>query len=74
VLPAVANRLAHMSPKATVSLKRIFWEGTEHWETLLFERAAMSGRLILDEFAQNAISAAEKKSDRTRQTDATPSH
>jgi methylglutaconyl-CoA hydratase len=36
-------------------LKKIFWEGTDHWDTLLSERAAMSGRLVLSDFTRNAI-------------------
>jgi methylglutaconyl-CoA hydratase len=37
------------------ALKRVFWAGTEHWDTLLPERAAISGRLILSEAAQQAL-------------------
>ena len=29
------------------ALKSVLWEGTEHWDELLKERAAMSGRLVL---------------------------
>ena len=29
--------------------------GTEDWDTLLTERAAISGRLVLSEFTSNAI-------------------
>jgi methylglutaconyl-CoA hydratase len=36
-------------------LKKICWTGTEHWSKLLFERAAISGRLVLSEFTINAI-------------------
>ncbi len=36
-------------------MKKIFWKGTEHWDKLLFERAAISGRLVLSEFTKNAI-------------------
>jgi methylglutaconyl-CoA hydratase len=36
-------------------LKRIFWEGTENWDTLLVERAGVSGRLVLSDFTRNAI-------------------
>ena len=39
------------------NLKRILWEGTEHWDTLLAERAAISGKLVLSEFTRNAIAA-----------------
>jgi methylglutaconyl-CoA hydratase len=26
----------------------MFWQGTDHWEQLLPERAAISGRLVLE--------------------------
>jgi methylglutaconyl-CoA hydratase len=36
-------------------MKKMFWHGTENWDTLLRERAAISGRLILSDFTKNAI-------------------
>jgi methylglutaconyl-CoA hydratase len=36
-------------------LKQVLWAGTEHWDTLLVERAAISGRLVLSEFTRAAI-------------------
>ena len=36
-------------------MKKMFWKGTEHWDKLLLERAATSGKLILSEFSRNAI-------------------
>jgi methylglutaconyl-CoA hydratase len=38
-----------------MEMKRIFWKGTEHWDKLLVERAAISGRLVLSDFTKNAI-------------------
>jgi methylglutaconyl-CoA hydratase len=38
-------------------LKKVFWEGTEHWDQLLAERAAISGELILSKEAKDAIGA-----------------
>ena len=38
-------------------LKRVFWEGTEHWDTLLAERATMSGTMVLSDYTRNAISS-----------------
>lgn len=55
VLPAFAHRLVSMNPDALMQLKRILWEGTNHWETLLFDRAAISGRLALSEFTGRAV-------------------
>jgi methylglutaconyl-CoA hydratase len=51
----LANSLAHSNPKAMEEMKKIFWKGTEHWDDLLKERAAISGKLVLSEFTKNAI-------------------
>jgi methylglutaconyl-CoA hydratase len=51
----LANTLAHSNPEAMAELKKVFWKGTEHWDTLLHERALISGKLILSEFSKNAI-------------------
>lgn len=51
----LANTLAHSSPDAMMEMKKIFWKGTEHWDELLRERAAISGRLVLSTFTKNAI-------------------
>lgn len=58
----LANRLANSSPEAMWELKKIFWHGTEHWDTLLTERAAISGRLVLSEFTRDAIRKFKAKS------------
>jgi methylglutaconyl-CoA hydratase len=41
-------------------LKQIFWKDTAHWDTLLAERAQISGELVLSEHAQQAIRAFKK--------------
>ena len=51
----LSNTLSHSSPKAMAEMKKIFWKGTEHWDELLKERAAISGRLVLSEFTKKAI-------------------
>ena len=51
----LAGRLAASNPEAMSALKRTFWGGTEHWDTLLAERAAVSGRLVLSAFTKEAI-------------------
>lgn len=58
---SLAERLAHSSPDAMAQLKKVFWQGTEHWDTLLSERAAISGRLVLSSFTRNAINAFKAK-------------
>lgn len=50
-----ARALAAFNPEAVAQLKRVFWAGTESWDTLLAERAAMSGTLVLSEFTRRAI-------------------
>lgn len=49
------NTLANSSIEAMYALKKIFWQGTEHWDILLKERAAISGKLILSDFSKNFI-------------------
>ncbi|MGB5006277.1 MAG: enoyl-CoA hydratase/isomerase family protein [Ferruginibacter sp.] len=51
----LANTLAHSNPEAMAQMKKIFWKGTEHWDELLKERAAISGKLVLGEFTRKAI-------------------
>lgn len=60
-IDVLANKLAQSNPEAMSMLKKVFWEGTEHWDTLLSERAAMSGKLVLSDFTRNAINAFKKK-------------
>lgn len=53
--------LVHSSPAAIEELKKVFWKGTEHWDKLLLERAAISGKLVLSDFTKNAIASFKKK-------------
>lgn len=57
----LTNTLVHSSPEAMTELKKICWKGTEHWDHLLVERAAISGRLVLSEFTRQAIEKFKKK-------------
>lgn len=60
-IEVLSNKLSTSNPEAMRLLKQIFWEGTENWDTLLGERAAMSGKLVLSDFTKNAINAFKKK-------------
>lgn len=51
----MARQLAASNPEAMAGIKRVCWAGTENWESLLAERAEMSGRLVLSEFTRAAI-------------------
>lgn len=53
--------LASSNPEAMAEMKKIFWQGTENWDTLLKERAAISGRLVLSEFTRTAIARFKQK-------------
>lgn len=57
----LAHSLAHSNPEAMTLLKENFWKGTEHWDQLLPERAAVSGRLVLSPFSREAIHKFKKK-------------
>ncbi|MBC8034426.1 MAG: enoyl-CoA hydratase/isomerase family protein [Chitinophagaceae bacterium] len=57
----LASTLVHSNPEAMAELKKIFWKGTEHWDELLKERAAISGRLALSDFSREAIGKFVKK-------------
>ncbi|MBL7899089.1 MAG: enoyl-CoA hydratase/isomerase family protein, partial [Crocinitomicaceae bacterium] len=45
-IDVLANKLAESNPEAMSKLKKIFWEGTENWDSLLKVRAGMSGELV----------------------------
>tara|TARA_B110000003_G_scaffold153398_1_gene154181 strand:+ start:317 stop:1087 length:771 start_codon:yes stop_codon:yes gene_type:complete len=60
-ISTLANTLAKSNPEAMQMLKKVFWQGTSHWDELLLERAAMSGKLVLSEFTRNAINKFKKK-------------
>ncbi len=53
--------LSERSPDALTNLKKIFWEGTEHWDVLLEQRAENSGRLVLSDYTRNFIKDFMKK-------------
>lgn len=57
----LAETLMHTSPEAMAELKKILWQGTEHWDTLLPERAAISGRLVLSNFTKDFITKFKNK-------------
>lgn len=51
----LSEKLVHSNPQAMRLLKQVFWEGTDHWDKLLDQRAAMSGELVLSDFTRDAI-------------------
>ena len=57
----LCSKLVASNPEAMRLLKLAFWQGTEHWDELLAERAAVSGQLVLSDFTKNAISKFKAK-------------
>lgn len=49
------ENLCNYNPEAMKEMKKIFWQGTEDWDTLLAERAAVSGRLVLSDFTKKKL-------------------
>lgn len=60
-IESLAGKLSSSNPEAMSMLKKIMWEGTENWDTLLVERAGMSGTLVLSDFTVNAINKFKQK-------------
>lgn len=55
------KNLSTQSPMAMAEIKAAFWNGTEHWDELLMQRAAISGKLVLSDFTKNFISSFKAK-------------
>ncbi|SFZ93260.1 methylglutaconyl-CoA hydratase [Flaviramulus basaltis] len=51
----LAENLSTYNPEALKEIKTVFWESTEHWETLLTERAKISGKLVLSKFTKKTL-------------------
>jgi methylglutaconyl-CoA hydratase len=56
-----ANNLSTQSPAAMAEIKKAFWNNTEHWDELLMQRAAISGRLVLSSFTKEFINQFKAK-------------
>lgn len=59
-IAAFTNKLASYNPEALTEIKKALWEGTENWNTLLYERAEISGKLVLSDFSKKALSQFKK--------------
>ncbi|GEL10127.1 methylglutaconyl-CoA hydratase [Flavobacterium glycines] len=59
-IAAFASKLASYNPDALLEMKKVIWEGTQHWESLLLERAAITGKLVLSDFTKNALEQFKK--------------
>lgn len=59
-IKAFANKLASYNPEALTEMKKVLWKGTENWTTLLYERAEISGKLVLSDFSRKALNQFKK--------------
>jgi methylglutaconyl-CoA hydratase len=50
-----AEHLCTYNQDAMIEMKKVFWRGTDDWDNLLAERAAISGRLVLSDFTKETL-------------------
>ena len=55
------SMLAKLNPQALEDMKSVLWEGTEHWQNLLYERAEMSGKLALSPITKSTLDKIKNK-------------
>ena len=60
-IATLAANLSRSNPEAMEMLKKVFWKGTENWDTFLIERAEISGKLVLSDFTVKAINKFKAK-------------
>ena len=54
------SELVSYNKTALIEMKKVLWEGTENWNQLLYERAAISGKLALSEETKLALKKFKK--------------
>ncbi|ADV48621.1 Enoyl-CoA hydratase/isomerase [Cellulophaga algicola DSM 14237] len=54
------NSLSQYNPQALEDWKKVLWKNTDHWDVLLPERAAITGKLALSEFTKNTLEKFKK--------------
>jgi methylglutaconyl-CoA hydratase len=59
-LELFTEKLASYNPDALTALKKVLWENTDNWDTLLAERAKISGELVLSDFTKKALAKFKK--------------
>ncbi len=59
-IQALAEKLVKSNPDSMRELKEVMWEGTDHWDSLLVERAALSGKRVLSEFTRKTLMLLKK--------------
>ncbi len=59
-IQTLAEKLAASNPDSMRALKEVMWDGTDHWDSLLLERAAMSGTRVLSEYTKQTLEKLKK--------------
>jgi methylglutaconyl-CoA hydratase len=54
------SELSGYNKTALIEMKKVLWEGTENWNQLLYERAAISGKLVLSDQTKQALQKFKK--------------
>ena len=57
----LADKLIVSNPESMAQMKKMFWQGTDHWDELLAERAQISGNLVTSDFTKSFISQFKSK-------------
>lgn len=52
----LVQQLKTYNPEAVKAMKMVMWENTGHWDSLLLERAKISGTLVLSNFTKSVLS------------------
>jgi methylglutaconyl-CoA hydratase len=60
-LEIFTEKLAQYNPEAMEEWKKVLWEGTGHWDTLLTNRAEITGRLAISEETGKALEKFKNK-------------
>lgn len=60
-LYAFVKRLSAYNPEGLKEMKKVLWQGTDHWDMLLAERAQISGTLVLSDFTKQALAQFKNK-------------
>ncbi len=60
-IQTLAEKLVASNPDSMRELKQVMWDGTDHWNSLLLERAALSGMRVLSEFTKKTLEFFKKR-------------
>ena len=57
----LASKLSLSNPDSMRELKEVMWAGTNNWDDLLYERAAISGKRVLSDFTKKTLAKLKNK-------------